>query len=52
MTNNLMTKGKYSKIEKENGLNIKCRTSGSHKRGSKIEKTQCLGLKRDAHCSH
>ena len=33
MTNNSMTKGEYSKIEK--GSNIKCRTPGSHTRGSK-----------------
>ena len=43
MTNNLMTKETYSKIEKENGSNIKCRTSGSHTQGSKIDTTECLG---------
>ena len=53
MTNNIMTKGKYSKIEKENGSNTKHMTSGFHTRGSKIDTTQCLGgLKRDTHCSH
>ena len=33
MINNLMNRGKYSKIEKENGSNIKHGTSGSHTRG-------------------
>ena len=46
MTNNLTTKGKYSKIEKENGSNIKHKTSGSHTRGSKTDTVQCLGSKR------
>ena len=40
MTNNLMTKGKYSKIEKENGSNIKHRTSGLHTRGREIDTVQ------------
>ena len=51
MTNNSITKGEYSKIERENGSNIKCRTSGSHTRGSKIDTTQWLGSKSDTHCS-
>ena len=46
MTNNLMTKGKYSKIEKENDSNIKCRTCGSHTSGNKIYTVQCLGSKK------
>ena len=37
MTNNSMTKGKYSKNEKENGSNIKHRTSGSHTRGREMD---------------
>ena len=52
MTNNSMTKGEYSKIEEDNGSNIKYRTSGSHTRESKIDTTQSLGSKRDTHCSH
>ena len=43
MTKNSMTKGEYSKTEKENGSNIKYRTSGSHTSGSKIDTIQCLG---------
>ena len=43
---------KYSKIEKENGSNIKHSTCSSHTRGSKIDTVQCLGLKRDTHNSH
>ena len=39
MTNSSMTKGEYSKIEKENGSNIKCSTSGSHTRGSETYNT-------------
>ena len=39
MTNNSMAKGDYSKIEKGNDSDIKCRTSGSQTRGSKIETT-------------
>ena len=52
MTNNSMTKGKYSKIEKANASNIKHRTSGSYARGREIDTVQCSSLKRDTHCSH
>ena len=52
MTNNVMIKGIYSKIQKENGSNIKHRTSGSHTTGREIDMVQCLGSKRDTHCSH
>ena len=52
MANNSMTKGEYSKIEKENSSSIKFRTSGSRMRGSKIDRTECLGSKSDTHCSH
>ena len=31
---------KYSKMEKENGLTIKCRTSGTHTRGNEIDTIQ------------
>ena len=41
-----MTKGKYSKIEKENGSNIKHKTSGSHTRMNESDTAQCLGSKK------
>ena len=52
MTDNSMTKGKYSKIEKENGLNIKHRTSVLHTKGREVDAIQFLSSKRDTYCSH
>ena len=46
-----MTKGKYSKIEKEYGSNIIHRTPGLPTRGREIDTVQCSGSKRDTHCS-
>ena len=52
MTNHSMTKGKYSKIEKENCSNIKHWASGLHTRGREIDTGQCLTSKRYTHHSH
>ena len=45
MTNNSMTKGRYSRIEKENGSNIKHKISGNHTRGRETDTLQCLNSK-------